>query len=784
MSEPSHLVPTCSHWGNYLIESDGEAILAVHNYSVDTEPTDIGQSLKDALDPGARIPRPMVRAGYLENPQGNDTTGRGNEPFVPVSWDVALDLAADALGRTMKERGPNSIYGGSYGWSSAGRFHHAQSQIHRFLQLNGGYVASVNSYSTAAAEVIIKHILGPPLLALLRETPGPDEIARHSKTVVLFGGAAIKNAQINAGGIGNHSARQQLMQLREAGVKVVNISPIRDDVVAEVGAEWLACRPGSDTAIMLGMAHTLVAENLHHTAFLERYTVGFEQFLPYLIGESDGQPKDAEWAASLSEISAETIRELARELAQDRSLVGISWSLQRQEYGEQTWWMITALGAMLGHIGLPGGGIGYGYGCIHNMGFGGRKIPNYRMGALGLEIGERGKPRNVFIPVARHADMLNNPGASYDYNGKTLTYPDIKVIYWAGGNPFHHHQDLNALRRAWQKPETIIVNESFWTATARHADIVFPATTSLERNDLGGSSYDDYISPMRKAVEPFGESRHDYEIFAALAARLGFEEAFTQGRDEMAWVRELYQVTRDSAATKDVALPEFDEFWIGEQMYIGDQLPDAEYMLERFRRDPEQFPLQTPSGKIEIFSETIAAFGYDDCVGHPRWYDRVEWLGGKRADTYPLHMMSNQPRTRLHSQYDHGITSRKRKIKGRERARLNTAEAAKRGLADGDIIRVFNDRGACLAGLEISADIRDGVLELPTGAWFDPQTVDGESLEVHGNPNVLTPDQGTSRLAQGCTAHSCLVDVEKYNRELPEVRVFDQPATNRSASDC
>ena len=777
MNKPSQLVPTCSHWGNYLIESDGESILGVHNYAVDTEPTDIGQSLADALDPGARIPQPMVRASYLENPRGNDTSGRGNEPFVPVSWEVALDLAAEALGRNMKEHGPNSIYGGSYGWSSAGRFHHAQGQIHRFLDLNGGYVASVNSYSTAAAEVIIKHILGAPLLALLRETPGPNEIAQHSKTVVLFGGAAVKNAQVNAGGIGNHSARQQLMKLREAGVKVVNVSPIRDDVVEEVGAQWLACRPGSDTAIMLGMAHTLVAENLHDTAFLEKYTVGFEKFLPYLMGDSDGQPKDADWAESLSEISAETIRELARDLARDRSLVGISWSLQRQESGEQTWWMITALGAMLGHIGLPGGGIGYGYGCIHNMGFGGRKIPNYRMGAVGLELGVRGKPKNQFIPVARHADMLNNPGASYEYNGQALKYPDIKVICWAGGNPFHHHQDLNELRKAWQKPETIIVNESFWTATARHADIVFPTTTSLERNDIGGSSYDDYISPMRKAVERFGESRHDYEIYAELASRLGFENEFTLGRDEMEWVRELYQSTLESAASKNVTLPAFDEFWQGEQFHVGEQLPDAEYMLERFRRDPEQFPLQTPSGKIGIFSETIAGFGYDDCVGHPCWYDRVEWLGSERANSYPLHMMSNQPRTKLHSQYDHGITSRKRKIQGRERARLNAAEAAKRGLDDGDIIRVFNDRGACLAGLEVSADIRDGVLELPTGAWFDPQAVDGEALEVHGNPNVLTPDRGTSRLSQGCSAHSCLVEVEKYVGQLPAVRVFSQPET-------
>ncbi|MFK7733797.1 MAG: molybdopterin-dependent oxidoreductase [Pseudomonadales bacterium] len=777
MSGSSRITPTCTHWGNYRIESDGESILAVHPYDADTEPTAIGQSLLNALDSDVRIAQPMVRAGYLENGRESEGSGRGQEPFVPVSWDSALDLAAQALQHTKDNYGPNAVYGGSYGWSSAGRFHHAQSQVHRFLRLNGGYVASVNSYSTAAAEVIIKYILGFPLLKLLREAPTPAEIAKHSKTLVLFGGAAVKNTQVNAGGIGNHSPREQLLAMKKAGVKVVNVSPIRDDVIAELDAQWLPCRPGSDVAIMLGMAHTLFSEDLHDRAFLDTYCVGFESFLPYLLGDDDGVTKDAAWAESLSEIPAETIQQLARDCSRNRSLLGISWSLQRQEFGEQTWWMITTLGSMLGHIGLQGGGIGYGYGCIHNMGFGGRKIPNYKMGSFGLEIGERSDPDGVFIPVARHADMLNHPGESYHYNGQVLQYPDVKLIYWAGGNPFHHHQDLNELHNAWSKPDTIIVNESFWTATARHADIVFPATTSLERNDIGGSSYDDYISPMRQAVKRFGDSRHDFEIFAELAARLRFGEQFTMGRSEMDWVRHLYEQTRKSAAENQIVLQEFDEFWAGEQHYVGSQLPDAEFALEKFRRDPQKYPLKTPSGKIELYSEKIASFNYDDCVGHARWFDRQEWLAGERAQRFPLHLISNQPKTRLHSQYDHGVTSRVHKIQERERARLSTHEAQKRGLDNGNIIRVFNDRGACLAGLEISDDIRDGVLELPTGAWFDPQTIDGEKLEVHGNPNVLTRDSGTSSLAQGCSAHSCLVEVELYTGELPLVSVFKQPIT-------
>ncbi len=261
MSESRRLSPTCTHWGNYLIESDGESILAVHPYKVDGEPTPIGQSLLNALDEGARVPRPMVRAGYLEHGRNSDGSGRGVEPFVPVSWDRALDVAADALRHTMDNNGPSSIYGGSYGWSSAGRFHHAQSQIHRFLGQLGGYVDSVNSYSTAAAEVIINHVLGIPFLKLVREAPPCGEIAQHAQTLVLFGGAAIKNTQVNAGGIGTHCAREQLIELKAAGVEIVNISPVRNDVISELDARWLACRPGSDVAIMLGLAHTLASEN-------------------------------------------------------------------------------------------------------------------------------------------------------------------------------------------------------------------------------------------------------------------------------------------------------------------------------------------------------------------------------------------------------------------------------------------------------------------------------------------------------------------------------------------
>ncbi len=746
--------------------------MAIHPYAVDANPTPIGRSLLEAKDPGSRIVQPMVRRGYLNHRESSNGSDRGKEPFVAVSWDEALDLAASALQRTREEHGNEAIYGGSYGWASAGRFHHAQSQVHRFLNTLGGYTYSVTSYSAGAAEVIIPHVLGLPFFQVMFEAPTVKDMIDHTRLAVCFGGIAMKNTQVNAGGLGAHTAADQVSELRKADIDFINVSPIRDDMSDVLDADWWACKPNSDVAIMLGIAHTLESEGLIDQQFLERYCTGYDEFKPYLLGDSDGVAKSADWAESISSIAADDIRRTARRMAAQRTVIGISWSLQRAEHGEQTYWMATVLAAMIGTHGLPGGGVAYGYGSVHNIGFFGRRGLPFKVGSL-----PQGKnPVTTHIPVSRISDMLLNPGGKIDYNGDLVTFPDIRTIYWAGGNPFHHHQDIGRLRKAWAKPETIIINEPFWTATARHADIVFPCTTSLERNDFAGGIYDNYISPMPKAVSRFEQSRDDYDVFSGLSERLGCHDSFTEGRDEMQWIEHLYGVTKNSAAKHGVSLPEFDEFWSGDQLSMGEKIEDAVFRLEAFRADPVENAIDTPSGKIEIFSNRIAEFGYDDCVGHPAWFDKQEWLGGERATDYPLHLLSNQPKTRLHSQYDHAANSRDAKIKQREIVRMNPQDASARNIRTGDIVRLFNDRGSCLAAAVTSDAMRRGVIELPTGAWYDPENPkDENSMDIHGNPNVLTRDVGTSKLAQGPTAHSCLVEIEKFDGELPAVSIHQQP---------
>lgn len=768
MAEAVEAKLTATHWGNFRVGVRADGTLAVAPAAGDTAPSPIGRSLAASRDPDCRIARPMIREGYRRDGRHSDGAGRGRDKFVAVSWDEALDRAAEALADVRARRGDAAVYGSSYGWSSAGRFHHAQSQIHRFLRMGGGYTDSVNTYSAGAGEVILPHIVGMSFYRACSEAPPAREIAAHCKLVVCFGGAGLKNNSVTPGGVGNHHARAHLEQLKAAGVQFVNVSAIRDDVDAFMDAEWLALRPNSDTALMLGLAHSVLEANAHDSSFLARYCVGFERFADYLTGKTDGQPKTAEWAAQLTEIPADRIRTLALQMARERTLIGLSLSLQRGQHGEQTYWAGTVLAAMLGHIGLPGGGIVYGYSTL-NMSFMERKRLNFTVGALPQSVNKV----TDFIPVARLTDMLEHPGETFDYNGKQRIYPDIGLIYWSGGNPFHHHQDLHRLERAWARPETIIVNEMYWTATARRADIVFPSATPIERNDFAGTSYDNWLTPMHRVVAPFGQARTDYEIYTGLAERLGYAERFTEGRDEMAWVRHLYGVTAKNAAAVGIALPEFDDFWNGESLDLNLMLPDIRFEFEALRADPEGAKLKTPSGKIELFSETIAGFNYADCLGHPAWFDKTEWLGA--VDKYPLHLISSQPVSRLHSQFDHGPVSRERKIKGREAVRINPQDAAARDIKGGDIVRLFNERGQTLAGAVLSDDLRPGVVQLPTGAWFDTQQVDGVTLEVHGNPNALTRDIGTSSLAQGTSAHSCLCEVERYDGPLPDIGVYMPP---------
>ena len=756
-----------THWGTYKFSVDEDKKIKLDNWELDSSPTEFGLGLADAANDELRIKQPHVRKGWLENNCKSDGN-RGRDSYIPVSWDEAFELASKELLETKNTFGNSSIYAGSYGWASAGRFHHAKSQVNRFFNLFGGFSSSFQSYSYAAAQTLLPHIIGLDLYSTLDEHTSWGALSKECELILMFGGMPLKNSKVSAGGVGKHITEKGISKCFENGVEFINISPLIDDAPEFLNAKQVSIRPNTDTALMLALANILIKNDSYDKEFIEKYTVGFESFSAYVLGKKNNQECTPSWASEITKIPVDLIKELADKIISKKTMISLSWSLQRASRGEQPLWMGITLAAMLGQIGTAGGGFGFGYSSVNSTGDSYDKIPWQSLPQGQNKIKD-------FIPVARVTDMLEKPGQEFIYDGQKLTYPDIKLIYWAGGNPFHHHQDLNRLVKAWQKPKTIIVNEIWWNPQALHADIVFPANTALERNDLMLNPRDPTIVANKSAMESFENSKTDFEIFSGLAKKLGFLEKFTGNKSEMDWIKFIWD--RSSKAYKktyinnDLSMPSFEEFW--EKGYFEVPAPRTEkIMFDKFRKDPAHFPLQTPSGKIEISSETIANFQLPDCYSHPYWFEPYEWLGN--VDEYPLHLISNQPTHRLHGQLDNADESQKSKINGKEPVMINSKDAFNRDIKKGDIVMLYNARGRVLAGAKISDNVMPGVIVLSTGAWFDPNY--DLNIEKHGNPNVLTKDIGTSSLGQGPTCHTTLVELKKAKKEdILDVSIFENP---------
>lgn len=756
-----------AHWGAFTAHVEDGRLVRTSPFELDPHPNALNDAWPEMVYARHRIDRPYARKGWLDAQRGAPRGARGSDDFVPLAWDDALDLVAGEIERVRGTFGNASIFGGSYGWASAGRLHSARALLHRFLYAAGGATLQTTNYSFGAAMLLLPHVLGS-LDAVAGSVPEWRDISAHGERFIAFGGLPSKNWKVEMGGSGVHAFDDVASAARASGVAFTSISPLRDDGVDAFGAEWIPIRPNTDTALLLALAHEVHARGATDRAFLARCTAGADRFIDYVTGESDGVPKTPAWAAPITGIDAARIASLATSIIGKRTLLTAGWSLQRAENGEQPYWAMIALAAMLGQIGLPGGGIGFGYGSINARGG-----PAFRTPAFGMPA--RARSTDLRIPVARIADMLLDPGGTLEFDGATLTYPDVRLVYWAGGNPFHHHQDLFRLRDAFQRPETIVVHEPWWTATARHADIVLPATTPLERNDIGGSSSDPFLFAMHRAIAPVGDARDDFAIFGELAERLGVRNDYDEGLDEDAWLRRIYATAAQRLAARDVAAPSFEEFWATGYVRVPDP-PPARAPFADFRDDPLTHRLATPSGKIELASNRIASFGYDDVAPHPFWREPREWLGAPLAQRFPLHLVSTQPADKLHSQMDAAGESRAGKTHDRNTLLMHPDDARARDIADGALARAYNDRGACLVGVRVSADVMPGVVRLPTGAWFDPLPGD-ERLDVHGNPNAVTQDVGTSRLGQGCAAQSCLVEVARWEGAAHPVRAFDPPGS-------
>ena len=737
-----------SHFGPFeAVVRDGKLVGLNAVTELDARPSEmLLYGVQDRTLDKSRIDYPMVRKSYLDGWQSGDTRPelRGKEPYVRVDWDTAWSLTAKALLDTATEHGNEAIFSSSYGgWANAGNFRPNVMQG-RLLNLIGGCTNTQGDWSAGASQISLPRVIGD--MEVYSAQTAWEVIRDNTEVFVLVGCDPVKNNRIEYT-VADHGMYAPWEEIRDHGTKFISINPQRTASDELLNAEWVRIVPNTDVALFSAMAFHVLEKGLEDRAYLDTYTVGSDKWIAYIKGETDGQPKTPDWAAAITGIDAAKIRELAELLATTRNQIAGAWSLQRAQHGEMTHWAIINFSALTGQIGKPGQGVGfswhYGNGGLPQSG---ASTPS------GLSQG-RNWVKGI-CPASRITEMLENPGAEFTYNGHTGVYPDVKMIYNAGNNFMSHQQDTNRLIRALEKVETIVSVDVWWTAATRWADIVMPASSTLERDDIsvGGTYSNDRVYAMKKVIEPLGESLSDYEICEGLADKLGIWAQFTDSLDYMDHVKAAYE--RSSAAEHTP----FEEFW--DQGYARMEVPEEARRWTRhgdFYTDPVANPLHTASGKIEMFCEEIAGFGLEDCPGMPVWFEKHEYLGNARDGQ--LHVVSPHPWYRLHSQMDQSSRLRDLyKVQGREPVRINTEDAAARGIADGDLVELFNDRGTVIAGAVVSDDIMPGVVSLYEGAW---PSLDSKGRCNSGLVNFLTSTQRSSGLSQATTANTVLCEMRK-----------------------
>ncbi|AFI05542.1 molybdopterin guanine dinucleotide-containing S/N-oxide reductase [Helicobacter cetorum] len=745
-------IPHATHFGPFIAKVQNGVIKDIIPQKSDYNPTTMLKAMADRVYSDSRVKYPCVRKSFLENKK-NHKELRGKEEFVRVSWDVALDLAAKKLKEIPRENIYNASYGG---WGHVGKLHRCNSLAGRFFNTTlGGAVGTDGEYSNGAAGRVNPIIVGD--MEVYSQQTTHEEMIKNCKVYVMWGADLFKCNRIDYF-VPNHVNDSYYPKYKKAGIKFISIDPIYTETAQAFNAEWIQIRPNTDVALMLGMMNYLYTSNKYDKEFIAKYTDGFDKFLPYLLGQTDNTPKTLEWASKITEVPAEKIKELADLFVSTRTFLAGNWAMQRAQHGEQPDWALIVLASMIGQVGLPGGGFGF---SMHYSGngqasSGARPIPGISQG--------RNRVKGT-IPASRVSEAILNPGKEIDFKGKKLKLPKIKMVYNCGASLLGHEPDANELIRALRSVDCVIVHEPWWTPTAKFADIVFPSTSTMERDDItfGGSYSKNVIYAMRKVVEPVYESKDDYEIFRQLALRIGGNEAeqrFTGSKSYMDWIKRFYE--RSDGPT----LKPFDKFW--SDGFVEFEIPEDARKFVRhaeFRQDPINNKLATESGKIQIFSQKCADFKLADFKGHPTWFEPAEWLGSKMAETYPFHLVSPHPKYRVHSQLDNTWIRNVYKIQGREPVVINELDAKKLGIKHGEIVEVFNARGRLLAGAFVTKNIRQGVLSIQEGAWYDPEDTKAKHPRCNaGHVNVLTSSRPTSGMAQATSVNTTLVNIRRLRK--------------------
>ncbi|MFD0966062.1 trimethylamine-N-oxide reductase TorA [Seminibacterium arietis] len=773
-----------SHWGAIRAKVINGRVEEIRPFEYDQYPTEMIKGIKGLIYSEARIRYPMVRLDWLKNREKSDKTHRGDNRFVRVTWDEALDLFYQELERIQQNYGPWALHTGNVGWRSTGQFHSCGNHMIRAIGMHGRSVSTAGDYSTGAGQTIMPYVLGST--EVYSQGTSWEIILKESENIIFWASDPVKNLQVGWN-CETHEAYKYLEQLKQKveknAINVISVDPVKTKTQNYLGCKHQYINPQTDVPFMLAIAYVLYTEKLYDEKFIKVYTVGFEKFIPYLLGKTEDKvAKTPEWAEKICGISAQKISEFARMLAGKRTQLIFGWAIQRQQHGEQPYWMGAVLAAMLGQIGLAGGGISYAH---HYSSIGVPESGAAMPGAFPLNVDEGQTPKydnhnyngySAIIPVARASDSLLHAGETINFNGQKIVYAPYKMAIFTGCNQWHRHSERNKMKKAFQKLETIVSINYSWTATCRFSDIVLPACTPFERNDIDayGSYSNRGVIAMQKLIDPLYDSRSDFEIFKELCRRFGKEKEYCRNMDEMEWVEKLYEDCRKENEGK-FAMPSFQKFWqIGYVLF-----PEGKPWVRHadFRDDPELHALGTPSGFIEIYSNKIASFNYENCKGHPMWFEKSERShGGPKSEQFKFWLQSVHPDKRLHSQLCESKELRDTySIQDREPLFINPDDAKQLGIAHGDLVRVYNDRGQAIVGAHLSDDYPTGVVRLQEGAWYSPLDEKIGSIDTYGDPNTMTLDIGSSDLAQAVSANTCLVNIEKFNGNAPKPNGFTGP---------
>lgn len=658
---------------------------------------------------------------------------KGNGEFERISWDEAYDTIIAKLKATIETHGSSSVFlntGGGY----LGALHSGGSAFARLLNHLGGYSTHYGNLSSEGSVYAVLAHYGSVMVGHSRED------MMNSRLIILWGWDPARM-------ISGTNTMYHLIRAKENGARVISIDPRYSDTAAVVADEWIPIKPGTDTALMIAMAYVMIKESLQDQAFLDKFTIGFDKFRNYVLGDEDGVAKTPAWAEEISGVPADTIERLAHEYATTKPACLMDCQgPARSAIGEQYNRCAMTLTNMTGNTGRNGGSAAGGLmGVpIGHMFFG----PGIPAGKNPVEAGGPSIRGTLDLDLRLVKRVHTNKMHEAMLKGKSGGYPfDIKFVFNIACNHVNQLGDSNKAAAALKSLDFMVVNELFMTPTARYADIILPVTTPAERNDTTRPwPSGPYYAFINKAIEPLGESKSDFEIAAGLAERLGIKDFKPMSDDK--YLRMFIEKNPET----DKEIPDYETF--KREGIHRVKLKEPIVAFKAQIEDPENNPFPTPSGKIEIFSQRLADLNDPERVPPiPKYRRVIEDRFDPLAKRYPLQLISPHPRTRAHSTMQ--LVEWLQEVEP-HRAWINPVDAEPRGIEDGDEIFVFNDRGKIAIKARVTKRIVIGAVAVTEGTWYNP---DKDGIDRGGCANTLTTDDYSPGGAS--TLKNALVEVTK-----------------------